>query len=219
MKQKCRRASLSARLSQPPLVHVRRRRASAPDAEAQKLLRSSINIAHRLFHLIHSTLLENCLDTRNFTLEHFGFLFPHQNHDEPTLTCFERWIEEPMFVSDKDLEKMIDLMPSNHASSLLQAEAAIYFRSYTMTCDELKMLLQYWSNEGYSIDKLKVWKDLIARKPPSTIITIRYIGKVAQRSNPYMRLMEDLRSKKSSYLGRQLHTALQSILPSVVQNY
>ena len=42
-----------------------------------------------------------------------------------------------MFVPDPELELMIKLMPSNTSSPLLGKEVAFYFRSYTMTGNEL----------------------------------------------------------------------------------
>lgn len=219
MRQKCRRASLPARQSQSPIVHVRRRRASAPDMKTLGLMKHATNIAHRLFHRIQSSLREDCIDIRNFTFDHFSFLFPRESHDEHTLGCFERWIREPMFVPDTELEGMISLMPSNTSSLLLAKEAAFYFRSYTMTCNELQMLLQYWASKGHRFDRMAIWKDLIAGKPPLAIVTIRYIGKVAECYNPHLRLVADLRTRKSSYLVRQVHTALQRVLPSVIQSH
>ncbi len=152
LRQKCRRASLQERQSQPPVVHVRRRGASAPDMETLGLQKPATNFAHRLLHRIHSSLREDCIDIRNFTLGHFSFLFPRQRHDKHTLDCFERWIREPMFVPDTEPEGKISLMRSNTSSTLLEKEAAFYFRSYTMTCNELQMLLQYWASEGHRFD-------------------------------------------------------------------
>ena len=142
--------SKSSRTTKPTIDCTRsKRRASALDPETLYNIKFDDNIAYRLFNQIQSSLRGECIDIRKFTLDQFRFLFPRQNHDEQTLECYDRWITEPMFVLDTDLALMISLSPSDTSSPLLEKAAAIYFRSYTITCNELQILLQYWASEGH----------------------------------------------------------------------
>jgi hypothetical protein len=96
------------------------------------------SLAANVFKAIIERLKEQQLWTSRMSFGHFCWLFPSSTHTKEQLQVFNALSEQPMTVPTVDLDKVLDLEVSNHASLPTEnAQHHFYLRSWIFTLDEM----------------------------------------------------------------------------------
>ena len=95
------------------------------------------DLTNELMKQVQETLNSDHIDTHPYTAERFRHFLPNDGHNDEQLAIFRRWIDEPMFVTDDDLRRIIRCELSTASSPKLRSSSTCYFRSHELDAKEL----------------------------------------------------------------------------------
>ncbi|KAJ4155273.1 hypothetical protein LMH87_000528 [Akanthomyces muscarius] len=92
---------------------------------------------------------------------------------EGCIEILRAWLYAPIFVTDEELARILDIQPSTSASPKLSSSSICYFRSWTMAAWQLQVVIQDLISQGFCNDILPSWTTLLQTCSPNSIVTPR----------------------------------------------
>ncbi|KAN0106164.1 hypothetical protein V8E51_009040 [Hyaloscypha variabilis] len=180
-----------------------------------------LTLANSAFDAIIARLREQHLWTSRIIQGHFHWLLPRSNWTPHELAIFCQLQVCPMIITDADLSKIIKIELSTAASPKTSEGQHFYFRSWTLTAEELYKVLDYMTDEDDTFAETANWKSVLAIHDNSnanstTYFTIRYVEKCAGPKRPYDRFVEDLKERTNGIL-HEFMRAVETLLPEVAK--
>jgi len=108
--------------------------------------------------------LDMNFDARGFTYERFERFLPGALDNEYRLTAFNRWVSEPLFVPDLELLRTLRFEISTLGSPALEMVTACYFRSWMMTCQQLRKIIHCLEEKVFDTSKLPIGRSLFRNR-------------------------------------------------------
>lgn len=112
------------------------------------------------------------------------------------------WLAEPLFVSDEELSRIINIRESTVSSDTFNSAFVCYFRSWKLSVDQFRTILTDLEMAGEDIRRFK--DALLYCGQDVKNLTIRYVGQTSGRQSPWTR------SKRTLRHGSLLKMFLQS---------
>lgn len=99
----------------------------------------------------------------------------------------QRWLHEPLLVTNEALSGILNIQLSTATSARLSSSAVCYFRSWTMSAWQLRIVIDDLISQGFCDDLLRAWMFTLRTCSSETIVTPRYVGTTSSPSNPWQR--------------------------------
>ncbi|KAK4542301.1 hypothetical protein LTR36_006954 [Oleoguttula mirabilis] len=177
--------------------------------------------AKRLFRRHVEALDQQHLQTSRMILKNFEWLYPGADTTADELAIFDNISTQAMIVSNDDLSKIMRMTPSTLSDPPAKLGAYFYVRSWSLSGDQLRMLLDYLARNELRFEETDNWKVLLDvyhhnHTNAPLIYTLRYVGTVNGPRRPIDRFIEDLHQRKSGIMVEVIK-ALEECLPEVAE--
>ena len=136
--------------------------------------------------------------------------------DDCIPTDWDRLLDNPLRVTDADLEDMFVLHRSTSSTAQLEYETRYYFRSFMYEVGEFEAVLNNLRTDGTILPNMDKWDEVLEPLSDGDAVFLRYCG-MTRAVTAWERHQHDLKILPATVLGHILRTTTE-LYPDVINS-